>query len=98
MMADKNLRLLGLCKRGGMLVIGEEAIGKTVRATKKIKLIVLARDASDNTRKKIESHADAGNVRLIILSHDRETLGHAIGLTSCASVAVTDANMAKEIE
>ena len=101
MEVDKRLRLLGLCKRGGMLIIGEDAIGKACRVhpMKKSKaiLIVMAHDVSDNTRKRIESHARAGNIQLVELPHDRETLGHALGLANCAAAAVTDAKLAEVI-
>jgi len=81
-----------------MLITGEEAVGNAARQTHSVKLIVVANDVSDNTRKRVEAHARAGNIPLLELPHNRKILGHALGLAHCACAGVTDKKMAQQIQ
>lgn len=55
-MANKALSRLGLATRAGKLISGEEIVLKAIRSGE-AKLVLLAGDASDNTRKKFQINA-----------------------------------------
>ena len=96
-MDDKPLRLLGLCLRAGKLVMGERAVGQDCRGRGRIHLIVLARDAAENTVSRAEAHAEAAGVPLLKLSGDCKTLGRALGRNTCAVTGVADEGLARKI-
>ncbi len=96
-MADSNLlSLLGLCKRAGMLEIGEEPVEAAARA-KDARVLFLASDAADNTVRRVRHFADAGACLWLRLPFTKEELGRALGRTSCAVTAVTDIGFAANI-
>ena len=47
---DKAVNMLGLAKRAGKLICGEDMVLETIRSGK-AKLVIIATDASDNTKK-----------------------------------------------
>ena len=53
------LSLLGLALRGGRLVMGEEPVEAVARA-RDARVLLLASDAADNTRRRVEHFAQAG--------------------------------------
>ena len=90
------LSLLGLAKRGGMLVAGEEPVDAMVRA-KDARLLLTASDAAENTARRVRHFAETGACLLLQLPFTKEELGHAVGITSCAVVALTDIGFAASI-
>ncbi|MCR5202580.1 MAG: ribosomal L7Ae/L30e/S12e/Gadd45 family protein [Lachnospiraceae bacterium] len=83
---------LGLAKRSGNLISGEEMTHESIRNGKAC-LVIVAADASDNTKKKFRNACDFYEVELIeVLT--KEELGHAIGKEFRASMAVTDEGFA----
>ena len=48
---DKLLNLIGLAKKAGKLEVGEEPVGAAARS-KHARLILIASDAADNTRRR----------------------------------------------
>lgn len=84
---------LGLCKRAGKLVGGEVAVENAVRK-KTACLIVLAGDASNNTKKKFHNTANYYNIPIIEFG-SKETLGKALGDEIRAVCAVTDHGFAQ---
>jgi ribosomal protein L7Ae-like RNA K-turn-binding protein len=97
-MDNRAVRLLGLCKRAGKLITGERAVGDDTRGRRKIRLIIIADGAAENTVSRAKSHARAGRIPLLSLPCDCETLGHIIGRDACAMVGITDSGLAQEIE
>ena len=78
---DKVLSLISLATKAGRCASGEfmtEGQTKSGRAS----LVVVAEDASDNTKKKFR---------------DKDTLGHAMGKQFRASLAILDEGFAKGI-
>ena len=59
-------------------------------------LVIVADDASDNTKKKFQNMCDFYKVPIYFFE-DKDTLGHAMGKEFRASLAVTDAGFAKGI-
>ena len=92
-MTDQILSLLGLCKKGGMLVIGEEPVEAVARA-KDARVLLLAKDAADNTLRRVRHFAEAGDCLWLRIPYTKEELGRALGRTSCALLAITDIGFA----
>ena len=95
LMEKKVLSLLGLSAKSGNLVSGEFSTEKAVKEHKAA-LVVVAEDASDNTKKSFSNMCAYYHVPMIVFA-DKETLGHAIGKQFRASVAVTQDGFAKAI-
>ena len=91
-MRDKILSLLGLAARGRNLVSGEFATEKAVKEGK-AKLVIVADDASDNTKKKFSNSCEFYHTPIYFYS-DKENLGRAIGKEMRSSLAVTDQGIA----
>lgn len=92
---NKALSMLGMATRAGKTVSGEFAVEKSVKQ-KTARLVLLAEDASDNTKKKFSDMCSYRKIPYLLFA-DRETLGRAIGKEFRACVAVEDDNLAKVI-
>ena len=93
---DNILHMVGLAFRAGRLEVGEEPVGAACRA-RDCRLILIARDAADNTFRRVRHFADAGQCLWISIPYTKEELGSAVGRTACAMVAVTDVGFAEAI-
>lgn len=92
---NRVLGMLGLAKRAGRTSAGAFACEGMIK-TKKAKLVLLARDASENTKKAVRNSCGYYGVRLLELS-DMASLGRATGGGDKAVVSVNDENFAKAI-
>jgi ribosomal protein L7Ae-like RNA K-turn-binding protein len=92
-MGDAALHLLGLARKAGRIEVGEEPAGAACRA-RKARVLLLAADAADNTARRGEHFAQAGNTRCVRVPFTKEQMGLAVGRSSCALAALTDAGMA----
>ncbi len=90
------LNMLGLALRAKRLEVGEEPVGAVCRA-RDCRLIIVARDAADNTFRRVRHFADAGQCLWISVPFTKDELGSAVGRTSCAMLAVTDIGFAEAI-
>jgi ribosomal protein L7Ae-like RNA K-turn-binding protein len=95
-MGNNILNMLGLALRAGRLEIGEEPVGAVCRA-KDCRLIIVARDAADNTFRRVRHFADAGQCLWISVPFTKDELGSAVGRTSCAMLALTDIGFAESV-
>lgn len=95
-MNSELLSTLGLCKRAGMLAVGEEPVEAIARA-RDARVIFLAADAAENTVRRAAHFAEAGQCLWLRLPFSKEQLGRAVGRTSCAVIAVTDIGFAASI-
>ena len=93
---DNILSLLGLALRGGRLVMGEEPVEGVARA-RDARGLLLASDAADNTRRRIEHFADEGQCMWLRVPFTKEELGRALGRTSVAVAAITDIGLAAAV-
>jgi len=59
---DKLLNLIGLAKKAGKLEVGEEPVGAAARS-KHARLILIASDAADNTRRRALHFGEASALR-----------------------------------
>ncbi|MFC4598984.1 YlxQ family RNA-binding protein [Cohnella hongkongensis] len=90
--ANKALSRLGLATRAGKLISGEEVVLKAIRSGE-AKLVILAGDASENTRKKIKDKCSSYDVPLLV-GFTRFELGSAVGKPERVLFAVTDRGFA----
>ncbi len=95
---DSNniLNMIGLALRAKKLEVGEEPVGAACRA-RDCRLIIVARDAADNTFRRVKHFADAGQCLWISVPFTKDELGSAVGRTACAMLAVTDIGFAESI-
>ena len=96
MKRNKVLSLFGLATRAGKIKSGSFLTEQAVKAGKAY-LVLIAGDASENTKKKLSNMCSFYEVPARFYA-DQDTLGHAIGKEFRVSVTVTDAGFADEIE
>jgi ribosomal protein L7Ae-like RNA K-turn-binding protein len=92
---NKVLSLVGLATKAGKTVSGEFCTEKEVK-TGRAALVIVADDASANTKKKFQNMCDFYEVP-IYFYEDKDALGHAMGKEFRASLAVLDEGFAKGI-
>ncbi len=92
---SKFYSLLGLCKKAGKVVGVEVAMENAIRQ-KTTELLILAGDASGNTKKKFNNSAAYYKISLIEMG-DKVSLGSAIGDEFRAILGVTDKGFAKKL-
>lgn len=91
----KVCSLIGLAKRAGFAQGGEFLAEKAVKGGKSA-LLIVAGDASDNTKKKFSDMCSYYETPYYVFS-DKDSLGHSIGTEFRASVTINNAGMAKKI-
>lgn len=94
-MNNKFLGMLGLAKRAGKVQTGEDICSKAVKSGVS-KLIIVACDASDNTKKSITDSCKFYKTKFVEAGSKTE-LGKFTGADSRAVVSVNDDNFAKAI-
>ena len=92
---NRWMSLLGLANRARKIISGEELVIKEVRSGR-ANLVILSKDASANTNKKITDKCKSYNVP-ICLVENRQDLGQAIGKEARVVVAIMDAGFAKKL-
>ena len=94
-MKDKILSMIGMAKRAGKVLTGEFMCGKAIK-NKSSKLIIIADDASENTKKSIRNSCSYYKIPYIEFSQ-KDELGKYTGSDSRAVVSINDNNFAKAI-
>ncbi|MBB2182881.1 ribosomal L7Ae/L30e/S12e/Gadd45 family protein [Lachnospiraceae bacterium MD1] len=92
----KVYNLLGIATKSRNLVSGEFSTEKAVKE-RKAALVIVAEDASDNTKKMFTNTCTYYNVPIYFFG-EKNDLGHAIGKEFRASLAVFDKGLADAIE
>lgn len=92
---NKIYSLMGLSKKAGFAQGGEFLAEKAVKGGKS-SLLIVASDASDNTKKKFSDMCSFYKTPFYTFG-DKDSLGHAIGTEFRASVSINNAGMAKKI-
>lgn len=87
--------LLGLAVRAGKVNFGMESVKESIEK-KKAKLIILATDAADRSKKIIEDISTQNKIPVKQMGNI-QTLSKAIGQDNKMVVAIKDNNFAKEI-
>ena len=92
---NKILSLIGIATKAGKTASGEFCTEKEVKSGRAA-LVIVAGDASDNTKKKFQNMCDFYEVPIYFYK-DKDTLGHAMGKQFRASLAILDEGFAKGI-
>lgn len=94
-MNNKALSMLGIATKAGKTVTGEFSTEKAVKEGSAY-LVVVAGDASNNTKKKFRNMCDYYQVTIKVFA-DKNSLGNACGKEFRASLAVTDEGLANAV-
>ena len=95
-MDKKLLQFMGLCQRAGKLASGETGVLSAIKDGS-AELIIVAENASDNTKKKFGDSARFYNKKIVVFG-DKFEMGNAIGKDERAVMAVRDKRFADKIE
>ncbi len=96
MKQDKVLSMLGIAAKAGLLSSGECQTEKAVKS-RQARLVVVASDASENTKKAFRDMCAFYHAELVFYG-DRESLGHSIGKEYRSSLAIMDDGLAKAVK
>lgn len=95
--AEKKVySLLGIAAKSRNIASGEFLTEKTVKEHRAV-LVIVANDASDNTKKKFTNMCTYYDVPIYFFG-EKNDLGHAIGKELRASLAVLDKGLSDAIE
>lgn len=92
---NKVLSMLGLATRARKVVSGEFSTERSIQDFSAV-LVIVATDASDNTKKKFRNKCEFYEVPYYEYS-TLDALGHAMGKENRASLAITDEGFADSI-
>jgi len=93
---QRILQLVGLAQRAGRAAVGTQAVRDAAR-NGDLSLVVLARDATDNARRRLG--ALSGDVAVpIIRAGSGGALGHAAGRNGAVVVGIRDRGFGARIE
>lgn len=92
---EKFLNALGLMKRAGALVYGDDLLPSIQKQS--IACVVLASDASARTQKQIQDKCSFYNIELIIFP-TRDELSQAIGMVNRVAVGISDRGFIKVLK
>jgi len=90
------IKNLGLAFRAGKVVSGTDTVIEKLRK-KQLHLILLASDASDNTKKKINDKAKTYETK-VIETYDSQTISISIGKSNIKVIGITDEGFSKIID
>ena len=96
---DRLLGAVGLCKRAGKLICGVPLICTELRKSSQVLLVLMASDASENTKKKLRDKCNFYGVKLVELPCTADELAAAVGKDApIGAVAITDAKLLQAVE
>lgn len=87
--------MLHLARRAGVLIGGDRAVRLAIRKGR-AKLVLLAQDASERTRRNFLFYARNAKVPVVVYGQKGE-LGMVLNRSSCAVMAVVEENFARGI-
>lgn len=96
MQKNKVYSFIGLARKAGAIASGEWLAEQAVRS-RKAYLVLIAGDASENTKKKIGTAIYGRNVPLVEFG-SKEKLGYMLGKDAISVLAVTDKGFAGRIK
>jgi ribosomal protein L7Ae-like RNA K-turn-binding protein len=95
LISRKFYQLLGLCAKAGKLRSGSEAVVSLVRKGQ-AKLVLIAEDASENTRTLLEDKSRYYKVQ-VIYAGSRDVMSKSIGKMNRTAIAILDDGFAKSL-
>ena len=94
-MQNKVLSMIGLATKAGKITSGEFSVEKAVKSGKAY-LVIVAEDASDNTKKMFTNMCTFYEVPIYFYGN-KEILGNAMGKETRASLALLDTGFSNAI-
>ena len=95
-MKDKLLSYMGFARKSGNLISGSNTCAFSMKKGK-VRLLLIAEDASENTKEKMTSEAKASNVPVRIFGDSGE-MSRAVGESGRTVFGITDGNFAQVIK
>ena len=95
-MNRKLLSMLSICQKAGKIVSGEFAVEKALQERSAL-YVIIASDASENTKKKFENKAFYYKVESVIYG-EKQQLSHCIGKCNRAVFAILDEGFCNKIK
>lgn len=95
-MESRIYQMLGLCQKAGKLVTGEFAAKEAV-LSKTAYLVIVATDASNNTKKLFKDKSSYRGISHVEWG-TKEELGSKVGKDPRAVIAIVDENFARKIK
>ena len=95
-MRNKALSLIGLASRARKVSSGEFSVEKAIKSYNAF-LVIIAEDASDNTKKKFTNRSKYYSVPCVQFG-DKESLGRCIGKDQRSVLALTNESLAGTLE
>lgn len=92
---NKILQYVSIAAKAGKALGGEMQTESTIRS-RKAKVVILAEDASENTKKRIINLAERAKIPVVTVP-DRASLGQASGRDLRSSVVITDRGIADAV-
>ena len=92
-MEPRAMSYLSLARKAGKAELGEEPVGGAARAGKAY-LIMVASDASDHTWRRAKAYAAGTEQQYARMPYTTQEMGNAVGRSSLAIAAITDAPLA----
>lgn len=92
---DRVLSMLGMAAKAGKIESGEFSTEKAVKGGRG-RLVIVAEDASDNTKKMFTNMCKYYKVPFVVFG-TKEELGHWIGKAYRASICILDEGFAKAV-
>lgn len=96
MINNKILGLIGLAARARKVCFGADSVEERINK-KKVKMLIVAEDASQRTKDKFNKIAKEKNVPIIIKG-EIELLSKTIGKSNKAIIGIEDINLSNEIQ
>ena len=90
---DRNLQLLGIAKKAGLLAVGGDDVSAAAR-TGKARLIISASDASGGSLRRAQINAETGDALCVTVPYTKFELGSVTRRGSPGTVAFLDAGLA----
>ena len=84
---DRALNYLALAKKARLVELGEEPVGAATRANH-ARLVVVASDATDHTRRRVKSFVAGTDQQCVIVPFTKDQLGQSVGRTELALAVV----------
>ncbi len=92
---NKFYNFMGISKKAGFLVEGYNKCEEFIKR-RKLFLIILSKEASENTRKKFNNYSQKYRVP-VISDLPKEDMGKPLGLEEINIVGISDQKMAKQL-
>src|SRR5699024_12527924 len=94
-MHKSYLNMLGLAYRARACILGFDLIVKNIKR-RRAKLVLIAKDCSKQTRKKITDKCHTYNIPYVIVD-DRNTISHTMSQSQRVAIAILDKGITTKI-